>query len=128
MPRVGLCFLKAFPTVFLDLSSVISCIFHSAGNLGSALSTSTRSARLYFSRDGGFTWAEVQSRLWEFQFAALGSVVVAVKKRRLATNVLWSCDEGATWSTSNFVDSQFPRGIYVIGMRTEAGEKSRHVT
>lgn len=103
-------------------------VFHCVGNLGGALSSSTRSARLYFSRDGGFTWAEVRYNLWEFQFAGLGSVVVAVRKRRLTKQVLWSCDEGATWTTSSFVDSQFPRGIVVIGMRTEAGEKSRHVT
>ena len=101
-----------------------------SGNLGSTLSssTSTRGARLYFSRDGGFTWAEVRSGLYEFQFAALGSVVVAVQKNRYVRSVWWTCDEGATWQASTFVDSNFPRGIIVIGMRTEAGEKARHVT
>ncbi len=70
----------------------------------------------------------MQTNLWEFQFAGLGSVVVAVRKRSLTRSVLWSCNEGATWTSANFVDNQFTRGIVVIGMRTEAGEKSRHVT
>ena len=103
-------------------------MFVCAGNLGSSLSYSSFNTRLYFSRDGGFTWAEVRTGQYEFQFAALGSVVVAVLKRWLVTYVVWTCDEGATWQTSRFVDSNFPRGIVVIGMRTEAGEKARHVT
>ena len=103
-------------------------VFICAGNLGSSLSYSSYNTRLYFSRDGGFTWAEVRRGQYEFQFAALGSIVVAVLKRRLVTYVVWTCDEGAIWQTSTFVDSDFPRGIVVIGMRTEAGEKARHVT
>ena len=99
-----------------------------AGNLGSTLSSSTWRTRLYFSRDGGFTWAEVRRGLYEFQFAALGSIVVAVQKRSYVRNVLWSCNEGATWNSSSFVSNDFRFGIVVIGMRTEAGEKARHVT
>ena len=99
-----------------------------AGNLGSTLSSSTRNARLYFSRDGGFTWVEVRRGLYEFQFAALGSIVVAVQKRTNVSTVVWTCDEGATWQTSSFVDSDFPQGIVVVGMRTETGQKTRYVT
>lgn len=70
----------------------------------------------------------MQSGRWEFQFAALGSVIVAVRKRRLTSSVIWSCDEGANWKITSILTTEFPRGIVVVGMRTEAGEKSRHVT
>ena len=37
----------------------------------------------------------------------------------------WSCDEGASWNQSTFTNLTDFR---VIGMRTERGEKARHVT
>ena len=36
----------------------------------------------------------------------------------------WSCDEGASWNTTSFVNTR----ILVVGMLTERGEKARHVT
>ena len=107
---------------------ILVVFIYLTGNLGSTLSSSTRDSRLYFSRDGGFTWAEVRTGRWEFQFAALGSVVVAVRKQQLINSVLWTCNEGATWNTTSILTDEFPRGIVVVGMRTEIGEKSRHVT
>ena len=96
------------------------------GNLGSSLSGSISAVRLYFSRDGGFTWFEVDVGFWEFQLAALGSVVVAVKKRVSTRTIRWSCDEGHTWEITDFSRNAF--GINVIGMLTEREEKARHVT
>ena len=96
------------------------------GNLGSSLSGSSRDVRLYFSRDGGFTWFEVGTGFWEFQFAALGSVVVTVQKRRSTSTVRWSCDEGHSWEVTQYTNSSF--GITVVGMLTEREEKARHVT
>ena len=94
-----------------------------SGNFGSRLASNYR--RLYFSRDGGFTWAEVQRGFWQFEIAALGSIVVAVKANSRVSNVLWSCDEGASWYTANFVAGSSTR---VLGISTEEGERSRHVT
>ena len=42
--------------------------------------------------------------------------------------IKWSCDEGATWNTVDFVDENFPNGIVVIGLKTEIGEKARYVS
>ena len=95
------------------------------GNLGSSLSSSGRDVRLYFSRDGGFTWFEVASGSWEFQFAALGSVIVMVRKRVSTNFIRWSCDEGHTWERTTFSNGY---SMYVIGMFTEREEKARHVT
>ena len=58
-----------------------------AGNLGSSLDSSSR--RLYFSHDGGFTWQDVEENFWEFQFAALGSIVVTIPKWRPTDYVRW---------------------------------------
>ena len=97
------------------------------GNLGSSLSGSTNNVHLYFSRDGGFTWFEVGTGFWEFQFAALGSVVVTVKKRIPTSTIQWSCDEGHTWTTTNFTETG-GFGMTVIGMLTEREEKALHTT
>ena len=93
------------------------------GNLGSSLTSSRRDVRLYFSRDGGFTWFEVATGSWEFQFAALGSVVVMVRNRVSTNFIRWSCNEGHTWNTTSFSNN-----VNVIGMLTEREEKARHVT
>lgn len=96
------------------------------GNLGSSLTSSSRDVRLYFSRDGGFTWFEVATGSWEFQFAALGSVVVMVRKRVYTSYIRWSCDEGHSWTRTDFSNNGF--SVIVIGMLTERDEKARHVT
>lgn len=98
-----------------------------SGNLGSSLSNFVSDARVYLSRDGGFTWAEVETGRWEFQFLALGSIIVMVKKQALVDDFKWSCDEGATWMNNELEDSPRPR-VAVIGMKTEIGEKPRLVS
>ena len=70
----------------LELPSFLLLLFSSSllspGNVGSALQRgySSNIVQLYFSRDGGFTWQEVERGFWEFQFAALGSIIVMVPK------------------------------------------------
>lgn len=85
--------------------------------------------RLYFSRDGGFIWSEVNSGFWQFQFAAQGAIVATIQKYRAVSSVDWTCDEGETWNPVEFLgsDSQLT-SINVIGMLTEIGEKALHVT
>ena len=84
--------------------------------------------RLYFSRDGGFTWLEVDRGRKDFQFAAQGAVVVAINLSQYTSYVRWSCDEGATWEAVPFINSNRTRSIYVVGMLTERGERALHVT
>lgn len=83
---------------------------------------------LYFSRDGGFTWFEVESGYWQFQFAAQGAIVAAIKKFRPTSEVTWSCDEGGSFSPVSFLTHSTLRSIRVIGMLTEPGEKALHIT
>lgn len=95
------------------------------GNIGSTLNP--LSSRIYFSRDGGFTWAEVEVGRWEFRFLALGSIIVMARKRAIVDDFKWSCDEGATWTTSKLEEVPNDR-IVVIGMQTEVGERPRFVS
>ena len=37
--------------------------------------------KVYLSRDGGFSWVEIQQGHWTFQMIALGSIIVMVPKR-----------------------------------------------
>ena len=85
--------------------------------------------RLYFSRDGGFTWFEVNSGYWQFQFAGQGAIVATIQRYRAVSSVYWSCNEGKTWDSVGFLgsDSSVNR-INVIGMLTEIGERALHVT
>ncbi len=83
--------------------------------------------RQYFSRDGGFTWLEVDSGYRQFQFAALGAIVASVGVFQYTSSVKWSCNEGANWTTVNFLDIGTAR-VQVIGMLTEPGERALHVT
>ena len=71
---------------------------------------------------------EVESGRWEFQYLALGSIIVMVKKGSLVRTVKWSCDEGANWRTSDLEEPGGPTRIYIIGMKTELGERPRLVT
>lgn len=83
---------------------------------------------MYFSRDGGFTWSEVNTGYWRFQFAAQGAIVAAIKVYQSTSSVLWSCDEGNTWQEVEFLTNSELRSIRVIGMLTERGERALHVT
>ena len=94
------------------------------GNLGSSLSGRSRETRLYFSRDGGFTWFEVATGRWEFRFAALGSIVVTIKKNVFTNAVRWSCNEGSSWKEAVFAPNT--SGINVIGLITDIKERNRH--
>lgn len=85
--------------------------------------------RLYFSRDGGFTWFEVDRYYWQFQFAGQGAIVAAIRMYTLTSSVRWSCDEGYSWQDVSFLDANSTaERIIVIGMLTEFGEKALHVT
>lgn len=79
--------------------------------------------RQYFSRDGGFTWLEVDTGYRQYQFAAQGAIVTSVSVFQRTSTAKWSCDEGGTWEPVTFSD-----GVRVIGMLTEPGERALHVT
>lgn len=56
------------------------CVFIPPGNVGTHLEDDNSLLRVYLSRDGGFSWQEIQSGHWSFQMIALGSIIVMVPK------------------------------------------------
>ena len=51
------------------------------GNVGEGLSGEGDLLGLYISRDGGFSWSQVERGHWTFRMVALGSVIVMAPKR-----------------------------------------------
>ena len=49
--------------------------------MGANLERNNSLLRVYMSRDGGFTWQEVEEGHWSFKLVALGSIIVMVPKR-----------------------------------------------
>lgn len=70
----------------------------------------------------------MESGSYQFQFAALGAVVVSIGTGQQVSSVSWSCDEGDSWSDVEFLDRSNRASIRVVGMLTERGEKALHVT
>ena len=56
-------------------------ITHTSGNIGSSLVSNDSLLRMYLSRDGGFSWQEIQEGHWSFQLVGLGSIIVMIPKR-----------------------------------------------
>lgn len=75
------------------------------GNVGDKLAPYTESDT-FLSRDAGFTWEEVHkdAHLWEFGDS--GSVLVMVNDEEATDHVMYSLDEGLSWSTYRFSDDK----------------------
>lgn len=110
----------------LTQDSAIGLIM-ATGNLGNSLVSAVSQYRQYFSRDGGFTWLEVDSGYRQFQFAGLGAIVTSVTVFTNTDSVKFSCNEGSNWTTVSFLLSN-QSGVRVVGMLTEPGERALHVT
>ena len=52
-----------------------------SGNTGEGLNGDRSQLGVYISRDGGFSWSQIQRGHWTFQMVALGSVIVMAPKR-----------------------------------------------
>lgn len=64
----------------------------------------------------------------QFEFAAQGAIVASVNVFQYTSEVKWSCDEGVTWTSEDFLAGSNLTGVSVIGMLTEPGERALHVT
>jgi PKD repeat protein len=97
------------------------------GNVGENQVDGTAGLGVFLSRDGGFSWEEVQKGHWTFQLVALGSIIVMAPKRTTVDPldyIIWSCDEGVTWNRNVFSDTP----MRLIGLLTQKGQKARRVT
>ncbi|KAJ7725948.1 hypothetical protein B0H16DRAFT_275953 [Mycena metata] len=75
------------------------------GNVGKSLLPYDQSDT-FLSRDGGFTWEEVHkdAHLWEFGDS--GSILIMANDEEPTDRVLFSTDEGLSWSEYQFADEK----------------------
>jgi hypothetical protein len=105
------------------------------GNVGEQLASYTESD-IFLTRDGGFTWEEIHKDAHMWEFGDSGSVIVIVNDEEATDHVLFSTDEGWTWTEHNFgemlrvqsiqtVPQDTSRRFMLIGVRP--GERGQSV-
>lgn len=67
------------------------------GNVGESLAAYTDSDT-FLTRDGGFTWEEIRKDAHMYEFGDSGSVLVIANDEGPTEVVLYSTDEGKTWT------------------------------
>lgn len=73
------------------------------GNVGPSLSRRSES-NLFMTRDAGITWREVHKGIYAWEFGDRGSIIVIVPQNRPTKSLLFSLDEGETWTEHAFSD------------------------
>ncbi|KAF2763787.1 glycosyl hydrolase [Teratosphaeria nubilosa] len=73
------------------------------GNVGEFLS-SKKEADTFMSTDGGVTWKFVAKGNYMWEFGDQGSILCIVKEDEATSEVLYSLDEGDTWTKHTFSD------------------------
>ena len=71
---------------------------------GNANRTLLTNPDLYISRDGGVTWEETLAGSWGVNVADHGGLMVAARDyhQQRSTELMYSCNEGYTWSSFTF--------------------------
>lgn len=75
------------------------------GNVGEKLAPYSESDT-FLSRDAGFTWEEVQKKAHFWEFGDSGSVLLMANDEVPVDHVLYSTNEGKTWSQYKFIDEK----------------------
>ena len=90
------------------------------GTIGGQLSNNPN---LYISRDGGKTWNETLEGSWGVAVVDQGGLMVAVPDyhRTSSRELLYSCDEGISWTPFTFKPSG---NMTVFGVITEPGQST----
>lgn len=104
------------------------------GNVGEELAAYTDSD-IFLTRDGGFTWEEVHKDAHMWEFGDSGSIIVLINDEEPTDHVLYSTDEGISWSEYAFgqtirvssiqtVPMDTSRRFILLGTRPSEPEKS----
>ncbi|XP_014768390.1 sortilin-related receptor isoform X1 [Octopus bimaculoides] len=89
-----------------------------AGTVGSRIKQYNQN--VFLSVDAGLTWHEILLDKHYFIFGDHGGLIVAIKQSALTDTILYSWNNGETWTSLKFTD----RKIWVYGLLTEPGEKT----
>ena len=73
------------------------------GNVGKDLAGYTDSDT-FLTRDAGFTWEEVHKDAHMWEFGDQGSIILLVNDEQPTDKVIYTTNEGLTWSEYNFVE------------------------
>ena len=87
------------------------------GNVGAELAPYVDSD-IFLTRDGGFTWEEVHKDAHMWEFGDSGSIIVLVNDEEATDHVIYSMDEGLTWSEYVFEQTIRVRTIQTVPMDT----------
>ena len=88
------------------------------GTIGGQLSANPD---LYISRDGGNTWSETLEGSWGVVVVDQGGLMVAVEDYHRTSELMYSCDEGISWTSFTFKPSG---SMTVFGVITEPGQST----
>ncbi|KAF7373252.1 Sortilin [Mycena sanguinolenta] len=102
-----------------SVSSVVGLIM-AVGNVGESLAPYDQSDT-FLSRDGGFTWEEIHKDAHLWKIGDSGSIVVMANDEEPTDHVLFSTNEGLTWSHYRFSDDK----IRVRSIMTVPADTSR---
>lgn len=83
------------------------------GNVGEELAPYTDSD-IFLTRDGGYTWEEVHKDAHMWEFGDSGSIIVLVNDEEPTDHVLYTTDEGLTWSEYPFGQTLRVRTIQTV--------------
>lgn len=87
------------------------------GNVGESLAPYTDSD-IFLTRDGGFTWEEIHKDAHMWEFGDSGSIIIIVNDEEATDHVLFSTDEGWTWTEYNFGEVLRVRSIQTVPQDT----------
>lgn len=87
------------------------------GNVGESLAPYTDSD-IFLTRDGGFTWEEIHKDAHMWEFGDSGSVIVLVNDEEATDHVIYSTDEGLSWSSYSFGETLRIRSIQTVPQDT----------
>lgn len=73
------------------------------GNVGEKLENYW-DGNTFLTKDGGVTWKEVKKGVYMWEYGDQGSVIVLVNAKDMTNTLLYSLDEGDTWSEYKFTD------------------------
>lgn len=106
---------------FYSLDSAPGIIL-GTGNVGKHLSTDPGAVGLFLSRDGGFTWQHVYKGSLIYEIGDHGGLIVAAHNLEETNTVLYTWNEGLSWSSFEFTDEP----ILVENIIIEPGATTQH--
>ena len=99
-----------------------SGIIISNGNVGKYLSENDEEVSTFISRDGGLNWFEVRKGSHIYEIGNHGAFILMAEQQRLTDFILYSWDEGLTWTEVKVSQEK----IIIVNIIIEPTSTSQH--